>query len=714
MTHDTLAAQALMYAFLTAVCVLLAFCVVVLFRRVRFLKAETSRLRDEFGRMSDVLSQVVGRVYRIETSATEPVRAPIPTSEEHAQHTEESLPQAESLAVELPHPLPAARDDWETVVGTNWLNRAGALVLVIGIALFLGYSLTQLGPAGKVGIGFAIGLSMLAAGIAAERHDRYRSFSFGLMGGGWAVTYLTGYAMHGIEAARVIESPVAGTAILLAISGGMILHALQYKSETVTALAFLFAFASLNATPLTAFSVVATAVLAASVLYVAAAFSWKRLAVTGVLFTYMSFVLRYDPAIYSRQGILNGQATLWIYWLVFECFDLLDLRRVRTTEIVRPLFFLNACGFIGASLLHEWNMKAADWSWFFGISSMAYLASSFVRARLVPRVASDDDAERTWRRGYEGSAAASAGLMAAALIERFSGTNLALALLMEGELVVLAGFALRNRLLHRIGGVVLALAFCRLFFEAVSTSRRITVAGVSLQSWTPLALLMAAVFVANRLTRKEGPIYGAATSVLLAAVIEAEFDRYRASAAWAVLTVAALAVGIHRNLIDLRIQAYFGVLATFIRAAAVNVAAADTVAATTPAAVVVALFYAGQALLAGAAYGQLEGKAKICLSLAATGLLTILLFDAVEGGLLTVALGFEAAVLLAAGFAARERVLRLSGLVIFLLCIGKLFAYDLRELDTLSRILSFVVLGVMLLAASWVYTRFREKIRKML
>ena len=39
----------------------------------------------------------------------------------------------------------------------NWLSRLGALILVIGVALFLGYSLTQLGPMGKVAIGLAIG-----------------------------------------------------------------------------------------------------------------------------------------------------------------------------------------------------------------------------------------------------------------------------------------------------------------------------------------------------------------------------------------------------------------------------------------------------------------------------------------------------------------------------------------------------------------------------
>ena len=64
---------------------------------------------------------------------------------------------------------------------------------------------------------------------------------------------------------------------------------------------------------------------------------------------------------------------------------------------------------------------------------------------------------------------------------------------------------------------------------------------------------------------------------------------------------------------------------------------------------------------------------------------------------------------MAFGFITAERVLRISGLALFLFCILKLFVYDLRELDTLSRIVSFIVLGLLLLGASWIYTRFREQ-----
>ncbi len=76
------------------------------------------------------------------------------------------------------------------------------------------------------------------------------------------------------------------------------------------------------------------------------------------------------------------------------------------------------------------------------------------------------------------------------------------------------------------------------------------------------------------------------------------------------------------------------------------------------------------------------------------------------------AAGAQGAALLAAGFVFRDRVLRSSGLLLFLFCILKPFGYDLRQLDVPNRILSFVVPGVFLLAASWIYTRFREQIRR--
>jgi hypothetical protein len=91
-----------------------------------------------------------------------------------------------------------------------------------------------------------------------------------------------------------------------------------------------------------------------------------------------------------------------------------------------------------------------------------------------------------------------------------------------------------------------------------------------------------------------------------------------------------------------------------------------------------------------------------------------LLFGRVSGGLLTVSWGIEGLALLALGFATCDRPLRLEGLALFLICTAKLFLYDLRNLETGYRILSFIALGLILLSVSWIYTRFREQLARIL
>ncbi len=73
-------------------------------------------------------------------------------------------------------------EEWEAIVGGSWLNKLGVFVLVIGIALFLGYSFTRMGPPGRVAVELAVSFAMLGGGIMLERRARYTIFARGLSG----------------------------------------------------------------------------------------------------------------------------------------------------------------------------------------------------------------------------------------------------------------------------------------------------------------------------------------------------------------------------------------------------------------------------------------------------------------------------------------------------------------------------------------------------
>jgi len=122
---------------------------------------------------------------------------------------------------------------------------------------------------------------------------------------------------------------------------------------------------------------------------------------------------------------------------------------------------------------------------------------------------------------------------------------------------------------------------------------------------------------------------------------------------------------------------------------------------------------AGAAKAAGPERAVDDAAGAIAL-LGATGLLSALITHQVRPSAITLVLGLQGLGLMFGGLIGRERILRLSGLALLLACILKLFVYDLRELEALARIVSFVILGLSLLAISWTYTRYREQIRKFL
>jgi uncharacterized membrane protein len=81
--------------------------------------------------------------------------------------------------------------------------------------------------------------------------------------------------------------------------------------------------------------------------------------------------------------------------------------------------------------------------------------------------------------------------------------------------------------------------------------------------------------------------------------------------------------------------------------------------------------------------------------------------ELMPGDLTTLGWGVAAFGLFALGFAVRERWYRLVGLAVLAFTLGRLVFVDLSGLPPDQRILTFILLGLMLLAVSYVYTRLR-------
>jgi hypothetical protein len=115
----------------------------------------------------------------------------------------------------------------EEILGTNWLNKIGVIILVLGVALFGIYELGQLGPFGKVGLSLAVAATLLGGGIYLERKERYKTLGRTGIGGGWALMFFTAYAMNHVLAMRVMTSDVLDSILMLVVAGVMVAHTLR-------------------------------------------------------------------------------------------------------------------------------------------------------------------------------------------------------------------------------------------------------------------------------------------------------------------------------------------------------------------------------------------------------------------------------------------------------------------------------------------------------
>lgn len=151
-----------------------------------------------------------------ETTMTPPP-ALVPASERGPQDQERKSYPADKKSWLAP------KENWEDFIGGNLANKIGIAVLVLGIGFFIKYAIDNewISEAARVGIGLLAGALLI--GFAHRLRHRYRAFSSVLVGGGLAVLYFSiafafqAYALIGQQTAFLILVMTTAFAVLLAL-----------------------------------------------------------------------------------------------------------------------------------------------------------------------------------------------------------------------------------------------------------------------------------------------------------------------------------------------------------------------------------------------------------------------------------------------------------------------------------------------------------------
>jgi hypothetical protein len=222
----------------------------------------------------------------------------------------------------------------EEVLGMNLFAKIGIVLLVLGFALLGRVALVSMGPGGKVALLYAAAGTLLGGGIWLERKERYVLLGRTGIGGGWALTFFTTYAINHVQAMLVMGSETLNGVLLLGVAVCLAVHTLRYQSQLVTGLAFLLAFSTVALTQDTVYALSAGVILALGVVVVSLKMGWYELEVFGILASFGNhfyWLNKLHPS--AMAGHVFPQfwpstIILILYWGVFRISYV--VRRVRT------------------------------------------------------------------------------------------------------------------------------------------------------------------------------------------------------------------------------------------------------------------------------------------------------------------------------------------------------------------------------------------------
>ena len=335
----------------------------------------------------------------------------------------------------------------EQTLGANWLNKIGIAILVIGLAFFLAYKLQTWGPGGKVLCGFAVSFALLGGGVWLERKPTYRIFARGGIGGGWALAYFTTFAMYHLQAARIVDSLPVDLLLMMLVAAGMVGHSLRYKSQTVTALAFMLGFATLltshveEPTQTVVFSLAASAILAIALVVVTTIRHWAVLELCGLIAVYASHFVWLTKVLPENHAdfaeFWPSTALILLYWLIFRLAYVLRTPLDKREENLSSVSaILNSGGVLG---LLKFQSAHPEWAFW------ALVALGVVEMALAYW------AKAKRRQAFVVLSTISVVLLISSVPFRFHGVSWPVLWLVQAQMLAIAGLRLGEPVFRRLG-----------------------------------------------------------------------------------------------------------------------------------------------------------------------------------------------------------------------------------------------------------------------
>lgn len=547
------------------------------------------------------------------------------------------------------------KESFENKVTGTWFAGVGIVAILVGVAFFLKYAFDNnyIGVTGRVIMGIVAGLVLLGLGDYLQSKEKYRQYSFFISGGGLALLYLS---IYGAFAYYQLIGQVPAFAFMVCITAAGAVISLRSDAVQLAAMSLLGGFLTpfLISSGVDNEIVLFTYVLILNLgfLLISAFKKWPALYYLNFIGTYAIF-FSWMAGNYSAAKLWTTLFFLTAFLIIFLIapFLLSILRGKKSGEPDVLISGLNALAYFATA----YSLLKPDYEpylgFFFVIWSFAYLCVAYILS-----ITNRED-----KYGVYALAGVGLLLLTLAIPIQLHERWITMAWAIEAVVLTWFGFELKGLTLRKFAYLVLGIAVIRLFIFDVALE-------IGSGDFIPFfnnrflsfAVVAASLFASSYLYRlyKE----------------ELNPDERSASAVLGVVGNLILV-----SILSIESSTYFDKQIVAAQSAAI------------PNSVYNKNSYYKYNASASPEVQSLRNLQNLSLS---------------------VIWGVYAAILMVVGILKHSRASRILALVGFGIVVLKVFLYDASYLSDLYRIASFIILGLLLLVVSFLFYRYKEKIKE--
>jgi uncharacterized membrane protein len=548
----------------------------------------------------------------------------------------------------------------EQNIGGKLFAKIGIAALVIGVAFFIKYAFDNnwINETGRVAIGVIVGLVLLFLGNKTSK--KYFTYSQILSGGGISILYLSIFAAFNFY--HLISQPVAFFVMALITAMGIAMS-FYYDSVFLIVVSIIGGFS----TPFLLSTGVNNQfglffyilILDSAILFVSFFKKWREFNIVGFIGTILVFSVWFSQ-FYTNSQLFSTIFFLTIFFIIYSISSLIFnlIYKEKSSGIEQFLTLMSGVIYFASS----YTILNRDYHDFMGLFSVIIAIYYLIWVVIVRKTTPDDVSL------YGFLVSLAIGFITLAIPIQFKQNIITIGWLIEAVILLTLGLKIRKDTVKSFGVAVFLLAATKLLFVDSMAGKPDDLV-VFNKIFLTFIFAIAGGYLMTYLIKKYSSEDSAkesffqTKSIIIMFIIIANFFTLFSISREVNFYYEKQVNGMKKELSNPSLN-YSGVHYNTPQFKGVN----DSIE-------------------------KIENKKSITLSL----------FWLLYG-----------IILIGIGIIKRSKILRIGGLAVLMISISKLFFYDLWSLGTLYRIISSISLGVVLLSISFVYQKYKDKLKEII